>query len=68
MTEINQKVEAFLRNKPNTVYSLKTIARNIGTKKRTVYRHICKNKNVITCDSYDVGSSKDNLKLYKIES
>ena len=66
MAGVNQKIEAFLRNKPNTVYSLNTIARNIETKKRTVYHHIIKNKNIITCDSYDVGSSKDCLKLYKI--
>ena len=66
MSEINTRIEDFLKQRPGTVYSLRTIARNIGTKRRKVSYCINNNSNIIRCDSYEVGSSKGNLRLYKM--
>ena len=35
-------------------------------KKRKVLYYVNNNKDIIKCDSYDVGSSKRGLKLYKM--
>ena len=66
MEDINKKIEDFLKKRPNTIYSLRTISRNVGIKKRKVFYYINNNKDIIKCDSYDVGSSKRNLQLYKM--
>ena len=66
MEDINKEIEDFLKKRPNTIYSLRTISRNVGIKKRKVLYFINNNKYIIKCDSYDVGSSKRGLKLYKM--
>ena len=66
MEDINKQIEDFLKKRPNTIYSLRTISRNVGIKKRKVIYYINNNKDIIKCDSYHVGSSKTGLKLYKM--
>ena len=66
MDDINKAIEDFLKKRPNTIYSLRTISRNVRIKKRKVLYYINNNKDIIKCESYDVGSSKRGLKLYKM--
>lgn len=66
MSNIDEKIEEFLKRRPETIYSLKTIAKNLNTRKRKVFNSINNNNNIISCHSYLVGSSKSNLKLYKM--
>ena len=66
MSNIDAKIEEFLKRRPDTIYSIKTIAKNLNIRKRKVFNSINNNKNIISCHSYDVGSSKSNLKLYKL--
>jgi len=66
MEDINKEIEDFLKKRPNTIYSLRTISRNVGIKKRKVLYYVNNNKDIIKCDSYDVGSSKRGLQLYKM--
>ena len=66
MEDINKIIEDFLKKRPNTIYSLRTISRNVGIKRRKLLYYINNNKDIIKCDSYDVGSSKRYLQLYKM--
>ncbi len=66
MEDINKEIEIFLKKRPNTIYSLRTISRNVGIKKRKLLYYVNNNKDIIKCDSYDVGSGKRGLQLYKM--
>tara|TARA_B100000945_G_C19980996_1_gene412114 strand:+ start:96 stop:308 length:213 start_codon:yes stop_codon:yes gene_type:complete len=68
MSSIDEKIEAFLKANPNTIYSLKTIAYNVGEKRRKVFFHLDKNKNIHKCKPLEVGSYKHNLKIFTITS
>ena len=68
MSSIDEKIEAFLKANPNTIYSLKTIAYNVGEKRRKVFFHLDKNKNIRKCKPFEVGSYKHKLKIFTITS
>ena len=68
MSSIDEKTEAFLKANPKTIYSLKTIAYKVGEKRRKVNFHLNKNQNIRKCKPFEVGSYKDDLKLFTIIS
>lgn len=66
MSSIDEKIEAFLKANPNTIYSLKTIAYKVGEKRRKVLFHLNKNKNIHKCKPFEVGSYKHDLNIFTI--
>ena len=66
MSTLSEKVESFLKERPNTIYSLNTIARNVSGKRRHVLYVLTHNENIRKCKPYEVGNYKHNLNIFTL--
>ena len=64
MSTLREKVETFLKERPNTIYSLKTITRNVKGKKRHVLYVLTNSKHIRKCKPPEVGNYKDKLNIF----
>lgn len=63
-TNVNE-VEDFLKNSPNTVYSIKTLSRRLNMKKKHVYYLYKISDHVTKVKPFDVGSNKYDFNIFK---
>ncbi len=64
MSILSEKVESFLKERPNTIYSLNTIARNVKGKKRHILYILSNNENIRMCKPHEVGCYKHKLNIF----
>ena len=68
MSSLSEKVESFLKERENTIFSLNTIARNVSGKRRHVLYVITHNKNIRKCKPSEVGNYSVSLNIFKYDS
>ena len=64
MSTLSEKVVSFLKDRPNTIYSLNTIVRNVKGKKRKVLYILSNNENIRMCKPHEVGCYKHKLNIF----
>ena len=64
MSTLSEKVVSFLKDRPNTIYSLNTITRNVKGKKRKVLYILSNNENIRMCKPHEVGCYKHKLNIF----
>lgn len=61
---IDNPVELFLFNNKNIIFSIKTLSKKLGLKKKTIYYFYKISNNIIKNKSYEVGSGKSNINIF----
>ena len=68
---IDNPVEKFLKEYKShdvyndTIYSIKTLSKKLGLRKRQIYFYCIISPNISKCNPIDVGSGKKNLNIFK---
>jgi len=62
--DIDNPVELFLFNNKNIIFSIKTLSKKLGLRKRTIYYFYKISNNIIKNKSYEVGCGKSNINIF----
>ena len=62
---IYNPVENFLKEYNNTIYSIKTLSKKLRLKKRQIYFYCVISPKISKSHSFNVGSGKKNLNIFK---
>jgi len=64
MSSIDKKNRSIFKDKSKNNLLIKSVAYKVGEKRRKVFFHLNKNKNIRKCKPFEVGSYKHELKIF----